>query len=115
MVKRSGPPSLRWRTFLRNHAHETRPWTCSLTIGFDRLYVLVIVRLERRKINVTQNRPRNGLHASRRGIPWAEAPRYQIRDRDRAYGAAFTLLEAEYSKFERIEVLPNGRSQLIPT
>jgi hypothetical protein len=56
--------------------------------------------------------------------PWAEASRYLIRDRE-AYGAAVTQVEAEYSEFEhllgcplrlelRIEVLPHGRSQLIP-
>jgi hypothetical protein len=64
------------------------------TIGFDLLYVVVIIRLERRKIvwiNVTRHRPRNGLHArSQRPSPWAEAPRYMIRDRDRVYGAAVT-------------------------
>src|SRR5262249_46831201 len=30
MVKRRRPPSQGWRTFLRNHAPDTSPWTCSL-------------------------------------------------------------------------------------
>src|SRR5213079_20826 len=30
MVKRCGPPSQGWRTFLRNHAPDMPPWTCSL-------------------------------------------------------------------------------------
>src|ERR1700694_5480877 len=29
MVKRRGPPSQGWRTFLRNHAPALPPWTCS--------------------------------------------------------------------------------------
>jgi hypothetical protein len=54
--------------------------------------------------------------------PWAEVSRYLIRDRE-AYGAAVTQLEAEYSEHPlgcplrlelRIEVLPHGRSQLVP-
>jgi len=54
--------------------------------------------------------------------PWAEVSRYLIRDRE-AYGAAVIQLEAEYSEHplwcplrleRRIEVLPHGRSQLIP-
>jgi hypothetical protein len=31
MVKRCGPPSQGWRTFLRNHARDSPPWTCSLS------------------------------------------------------------------------------------
>ena len=60
------------------------------TIGFDLLYVLVIVRLERRKlvwINVT---PHPTAEWIARQVTEAEAPRYLVRDRDRAYGAAFT-------------------------
>src|SRR5882757_1946426 len=30
MVKRRGPPSQGWRTFLHNHAPDMPPWTCSL-------------------------------------------------------------------------------------
>ena len=30
MVKRHGPPSQGWRTFLRNHAPRSPPWICSL-------------------------------------------------------------------------------------
>ena len=52
MVKRRGPPSQRWRTFLRNHA----PYSAAMdlfvapTIGFDLLYAFVIVRLVARVI-----------------------------------------------------------------
>ena len=64
------------------------------TIGFDLLYALVIVRLARRDlvwINVT-TRPTADWIARQitEAFPWAEAPRYLIRDRDCVYGAAVT-------------------------
>jgi hypothetical protein len=60
MVKRCGPPSQGWRSFLRNHAPDIAAMDLFVvpTIGFDLLYVLVIVRLARRElvwINVTAN------------------------------------------------------------
>src|SRR5664280_700438 len=60
MVKRGGPPSQGWRTFLRNHAPEVAAMDLFVvpTIGFDLLYAFVIVRLGRRGlvwINVTTN------------------------------------------------------------
>ena len=64
------------------------------TIGFDLLYVIVIDRLERRKlvwINVTPH-PTTEWVARQitEAFPWNEAPRYMIRDRDRIYGAVVT-------------------------
>jgi hypothetical protein len=58
MVKRRGPPSQGWRTFLRNHAPDIAAMDLFVvpTIGFDLLYAFVIVRLDRRDlvwINVT--------------------------------------------------------------
>ena len=60
MVNRNGPPSQRWLTFLRNHAPNIASMYLFVvpTIGFVLLYVLVIIRLERRDlvwINVTRN------------------------------------------------------------
>jgi hypothetical protein len=60
MVKRRGPPSQGWRTFLRNHASSTAAMDLFVvpTIGFKLLYGFVIVRLDRRElvwINVTAN------------------------------------------------------------
>ena len=59
MVKRRGPPSQRWPTFLSNHAPDIVAMDLFVvpTIGFDLLYA--IVRLARRDlvwINVTTNR-----------------------------------------------------------
>jgi hypothetical protein len=58
MVKRPGPPSQGWRTFLRNHAPDIAAMDLFVapTLGFDLLYAFIIVRLARRDlvwINVT--------------------------------------------------------------
>ena len=60
MVKRRGPPSQEWRTFLRNHAPDIAAMDLFVvpTIGFKLLYGFVIIRLDRRDlvwINVTTN------------------------------------------------------------
>ncbi len=60
MVKRRGPPSQGWQTFLHNHAPDIAAMDLFVvpTIGFDLLYAFVIVRLERRDlvwVNVTAN------------------------------------------------------------
>jgi transposase InsO family protein len=94
MVKRCGPPSQGWRTFLRNHAPDIAAMDLFVvpTIGFDLLYVLVIIRLERRNlvwINVTPNPSAEWVARQiTEAFPWTEAPSYLIRDRDRVYGAA---------------------------
>jgi hypothetical protein len=52
MVKRRGPPSQGWRTFLRNHAQDIAamdPFVVP-TIGFDLLYAYIIVRPDRREL-----------------------------------------------------------------
>ena len=69
MVKRRGPPSQGWRTFLRNHAPEVAAMDLFVvpTIGFDLLYAFIIIRLDRRDlvwINVTtKSRTRSGKHS----------------------------------------------------
>ena len=93
MVKRRGPPSQGWCTFLRNHAPDIAAMDLFVvpTVGFNLLYALVIVRLERRDlvwINVTTNPTAEWIARQiTEAFPWDEAPRYLIRDRDRAYGA----------------------------
>ena len=49
MVKRRGPPSQGWRTFLRNRAPDVAAMDRSLSrpLGFDLLYAYIIVRLDR--------------------------------------------------------------------
>jgi len=96
MVKRRGPPSQGWLTFLRNHAPDIAAMDFFVvpTIGFDLLYAFVVVRLDRRDlvwINVTRN-PTTEWVARQitEAFPWDEAPQYLIRDRDRIYGAIVT-------------------------
>jgi transposase InsO family protein len=96
MVKRRGPPSQGWRTFLRNHAPDIAAMDLFVvpTIGFNLLYAFVIVRLGRRDlvwINVTTNPTAEWLACQiTEAFPWNEAPRYLIRDRDCIYGADVT-------------------------
>ena len=95
MVKRCGPPSQGWSTFLRNHAPDIAAMDLFVvpTIGFDLLYAIVIVRLVRRdlvRINVTTHPTAEWIARQiTEAFPWDSAPRYLIRDRDTAYGPIF--------------------------
>src|SRR6201994_2958631 len=96
MVKRRGPPSQGWRTFLRNHAPDIAAMDLFVvpTIGFDLLYAYIIVRLDRRElvwINVTAHPTAEWVARQiTEAFPWNQAPRYMIRDRDCIYGAVVT-------------------------
>jgi transposase InsO family protein len=96
IVKRRVPPSQGWRTFLRNHAPDIAAMDLFVvpTIGFDLLYALVIVRLDRRDlvwINVTTNPTAEWVARQIiEAFPWDMAPGYMIRDRDRVYGTVVT-------------------------
>ena len=92
MVKRHGPPSQGWRTFLRNHAPDIAAMDLFIvpTLGFDLLYAFIIIRLNRRDlvwINVTTNPTAEWIVCQiTEAFPWNEAPRYLVRDRDQIYG-----------------------------
>jgi hypothetical protein len=81
MVKRRRPPSLGWRTFLRNHAPDVAAMDLFVvpTIGFDPLYAFIIVRLDRRGlawINVTAHPSAEWIARQiTEAFPWNEAPR----------------------------------------
>ena len=96
MVKRRGPPSQGWRTFLRNHAPDIAAMDLFVvpTIGFGLLYAFVIVRLDRRDlvwINVTANPTAEWVARQiTEAFPWDEAPHYLIRDCDRIHGSVVT-------------------------
>jgi transposase InsO family protein len=96
MVKRRGPPSQGWRTFLRNQAPDIAAMDLFVvpTIGFKLLYGFVIIRLDRRDlvwINVTTNPTAEWVARQiTEAFPWDGAPCYMIRDRDRIYGAVVT-------------------------
>jgi transposase InsO family protein len=96
MVKRRGPPSQEWRTFLCNHAPDIAAMDLFVvpTIGFDLLYAFVMIRLDRRQliwINVTTNPTAEWIARQvTEAFPWNEVTRYLIRDRDCIYGAIVT-------------------------
>ena len=96
MVRRRGPPSQGWRTFLHNHAPDIAAMDLFVvpTIGFDLLYAFIIVRLDRRVldwINVTTNPTAEWIARQlTEAFPWDEVPHCLIRDRDQIYGAIVT-------------------------
>jgi hypothetical protein len=78
MVKRCGPPSPGWRTFLRNHAPDIAAMDLFVapTIGFDLLYAFIIVR-HLIWINVTPHPTADWIARQiTEAFPWNEAPRY---------------------------------------
>jgi len=96
MVKRRGPPSQGWRTFLRNHAPDIAAMDLFVvpSVRFDLLYAFVVVRLDRRDlvwIDVTTNPTAEWIARQlTEAFPWDEAPKYLIRDRDGIYGTVVT-------------------------
>jgi len=90
MIKRSGPPSQGWCTFLQNHAPDISAMDLFVVpnINFSLLFAFVIVRLDRRElvwINVTQNPTAKWVARQfTEAFPWDES--YLIRDNDRIYG-----------------------------
>ena len=96
MTKRQGPPSQGWKTFLRNHADGIASLDLFVvrTISFKLLYGLVILRHARRRlvsISVTSNPTAEWIAGQvTDAFPWDEAPRHLIRDRDGAFGPAYT-------------------------
>jgi transposase InsO family protein len=85
-----------WKTFLHHHAAGIGAMDFLIvpTVGFRLLFVLVILRHERRRLislSVT-NHPTADWIARQLtdAFPWDEAPDYMIRDRDASYGHAVT-------------------------
>ena len=96
MTRRQGPPSQGWKTFLRNHAAGIAFIDLFVvrTISFKLLYGLVILRHARRRlvrISVTNNPTAEWIAGQvTDAFPWDEAPHHLIRDRDGAFGPAYT-------------------------
>jgi hypothetical protein len=85
-----------WKTFLHNHAAGIAAMDFLIvpTVGFRLLFVLVILRHERRRlITLGVTRHPTAEWIARQitdAFPWDEAPEYLIRDRDGSYGHAVT-------------------------
>src|SRR5882672_5153531 len=96
MAKSGRRRSQTWKTFLHNHAAGIGAMDFLIvpTVDFRLLFVLVILRHERRRLislNVTANPTAEWIaHQITDAFPWNEAPDYLIRDRDASYGHAVT-------------------------
>jgi hypothetical protein len=77
MVKRRGPPSQVWRTFLHNHAPNVAAIDMfgMPTVGIKLLYAIVIMRLDRR-VDQRHHKSDWGMDRARQiteAFPWDEA------------------------------------------
>jgi transposase InsO family protein len=96
MIRRRGPPSQTWRTFLRSHAEAIAAIDLCVvpTATFERLFAFLVVGHGRRELlwfAVTRNPTAEWLAQQIvEAFPWNTAPTYLVRDNDGAYGHAFT-------------------------
>jgi len=94
MARRGGGSSQTWKTFLRNHGAGVAAMDFLVvpTVGFRLLFVLVILRHQRRRLislSVTGNPTAEWIvHQITDAFPWNDAPDHMIRDRDGSYGHA---------------------------
>jgi transposase InsO family protein len=92
MARGRRPPSQGWKTFLRNHADGVASMDLFVvpTISFRLLYGFLILDHGRREIRwIGTTAHPNAEWIARQlteAFGWEHAPRYIIRDRDRAYG-----------------------------
>jgi hypothetical protein len=97
MVPRRGRPSQTWKTFLLNHMEGVASIDLFVvpTIAFQQLFALLVLRHERRQLlwfAVTGNPTAEWLARQiTEAFPWDNAPKYLIRDNDRAFGLAFKV------------------------
>jgi hypothetical protein len=95
MVRSGRGRSQTWKTFLHNHAAgiAAMDFLVVPTVGFKLLFVLVILRHQRRRLISLSDGQSHGEWIARQitdAFPWNEAPDYVIRDRDGSYGHAVT-------------------------
>jgi hypothetical protein len=96
MARRGRGLSQTWKAFLRNHAAGLAAMDFLIvpTVGFKLLFVLVILRHQRRRLislSVTANPTAEWIARQITEVfPWDEAPDHLIRDRAASYGHAVT-------------------------
>jgi transposase InsO family protein len=94
MAKSGRGRSQTWKTFLQNHASGIAAMDFLIvpTVGFKLLFVLVLLRHQRRRLislTVTTNPTAEWIAGQiTDAFPWNEAPDHLIRDRDGSYGHA---------------------------
>jgi putative transposase len=95
MVRCRKPPSQTWHTFLENHAKQlvSIDFFTVPTIRFQVLYVFLVLAHQRRRIlhfNVTGHPTAKWTAQQlREAFPFAQFPRYLLRDRDAIFGNEF--------------------------
>jgi transposase InsO family protein len=95
MVPRPDRPVQTWKTFVRNHMEGIAAIDLFVvpTIAFQQLFAFLVLRYERRQLlwfAVTRNPTAEWLARQiTEAFPWDTAPKYLIRDNDRAFGVAF--------------------------
>jgi Integrase core domain len=96
MIRRRGPLSQTWRTFLRNHADAIAAIDLCVvpTLTFEYLFAFLVLGHGRRQLlwfAVTRHPTAEWLAQQIvEAFPWGTAPTYLVRDNDGAYGRAFT-------------------------
>jgi transposase InsO family protein len=89
-------PSQGWRTFLQNHANGIASMDLFVvpTLSFRPLYGILVLRHQRRRLlwlGVTANPTAEWIAQQvTEACGWEAVPAYMVRDRDGAYGAAYT-------------------------
>ena len=92
MVPRRGRPSQTWKTFLRNHAEGIASIDLFVvpTVTFEQLFGFLVLGHGRRRLlwyAVTTHPTAEWLARQiTEAFPWDAAPKYLIRDNDRAFG-----------------------------
>src|SRR5215469_9421260 len=95
MLRRHKPPSQKWRTFLENHVQQlvSLDFFTVPTIRFQVLYVFLVLAHDRRRIlhfNVTAQPTAEWTGQQLpEAFPFAQRPRYLLRDRDAIFGHDF--------------------------
>src|SRR5256714_5851193 len=97
IVPRRDRPLQTWKTFVRNHMEGIASIDLFVipTIAFQQLYAFLVLGHRRRQLlwfAVTQNPTAEWLARQiTEALPWDSAPKYLIRDNDRAFGVAFKV------------------------
>jgi transposase InsO family protein len=95
VLRHHKPPSQTWRTFLENHLQQlvSIDFFSVPTIRFQVLYVFLVLAHDRRRIlhfNVTAHPTAEWtVQQLREAFPFAQLPRYLLRDRDAIFGSDF--------------------------
>ena len=95
MVPRRDRPLQTWKTFIHNHAEGLASIDLFVvpTIAFHQLFAFLVLGHKRRQLlwfAVTRNPKAEWLTRQiTQAFPWDTAPKYLIRDNDRAFGAVF--------------------------